>query len=211
MAIKKIKYSILLSSIYLLIVSTMVNYGLINGFDFLSDSKPVVFAFYITYFIYISIFIIDSMPSMLIVRFNRYKNLFWWLLKRFISLNVIYTVTYIIITFIFLVLNENIISVYEILKFFILMQFSLLVINMVMIVFQIKYNETIAILSGVTLFLVSSLTVSFDGYANPYSIIYMYLFPIFSTGDFLRLLFTCLAYLIFIFLLFKFFIKMMRR
>jgi hypothetical protein len=189
----------------------MVNYGLINGYDFLSDSKPVVFAFYITYFIYISIFIIDSMPSMLIVRFNRYKNLFCWLLKRFISLNVIYTVTYIIITFIVLVLNENIISVYEIVKFFILMQFSLLVINMVMIVFQIKYNETIAILSGVTLFLLSSLTVSFDGYANPYSIIYLYLFPIFSTEDFLKLFLTCLAYLIFIFLLFRFFIKTMRR
>jgi hypothetical protein len=189
----------------------MVNHGLINGYDFLGNSKPVVFAFYITYFIYIAIFIIDSMPSMLIVRFNGYKDLFWWLLKKVISLNVIYTVTYIIITFIILVLNENIISVYEVVKFFILMQFSLLIINMVMIIFQMKFNETIAILCGMTLFLVSSLTVSFDGHANPYSIIYLYLFPIFSAGDFLKLLFTCLAYLVFIFLLFKFSIKTMRR
>lgn len=185
-----------LSSLYYLTIRIFVNYGLITGFTLLGDIKPVVYAFYLTYFAYISLSYLDLLSNMVLIRLQSYSKALWWLVKKLFLSNIMFTFVNTLIVVLLLISSDREISLFYTLKFLLLIQMPLLLINMIMVITHLFYNERAAFINGILFFVFGSFIVTFDGSARAYSPIYLYLAPLNTFGQALKLLVIFLIYVV---------------
>lgn len=202
--------SVGLSLLYYLTVRLFVVYGLISSFTLIGDVKPVVYAFFLIYFVYLSLSYMDTLPNMLLIRFRKYSKAFRWLMKRLAISNLLFSFVFTAILVVLLIANGREISMIYTMKFFLLIQMPLLLINMVMVLAHLFYNERVAFISGMLFFLIGSFIVSFDGSAKPFSPIYLYLAPTNSIGEISKLIAVFISYVVVLLIIFWIGVKMKR-
>lgn len=195
MVIRKVTYALFLSFIYYMTVRLFVLYGAMSEFTLLGESRHAIFAFYLTYFAFISIYYVDSINSMYLIRYKSCKNAIRWMMKKLFYHNVIFTTIFTLVMLYILYLNHREISLFYTLKFYILIHVCLLILNLFIVVIHLLFNERIAIICAIILFLIASFFVSVDGTAHPYTPVYLYLAPLNSWGEIVRLVvFTSLYF-----------------
>jgi hypothetical protein len=182
--INKALYSLFLSFMYYMTVRLFVIYGLMSEFTLLGESYQAVFAFYLTYFAFISVYYSDMVNSMSLVRYKTYTIAIFETTKRLMKDSLIFTTIYTIIILLILLLNLREIGIFYAIKFYILINICLLLLGLLLVALHLLFNSKIAFIGTVLYFLLMSLFVSVDGTANPYSPIYLYLAPVNSIVEF---------------------------
>jgi hypothetical protein len=169
---------------YYMTVRLFVIYGLMSEFTLLGESYQAVFAFYLTYFAFISVYYSDMVNSMSLVRYKTYTIAIFETTKRLMKDSLIFTTIYTIIILLILLLNLREIGIFYAIKFYILINICLLLLGLLLVALHLLFNSKIAFIGTVLYFLLMSLFVSVDGTANPYSPIYLYLAPVNSIVEF---------------------------
>ncbi len=163
---------------YYMTVRLFVIYGLMSEFTLLGESYQAVFAFYLTYFAYISVYYSEKINSMSLIRYKAYTRAINKITTGLMKDNLIFTTIYTIIILFILTLNQKGVSIFYTLKFYILINVCLLLVCLLLVALHLLFNSNIAFIGAVLYFLIMSLFVSVDGTANVYSPIYLYLAPI---------------------------------
>ena len=163
---------------YYMTVRLFVIYGLMSEFTLLGESYQAVFAFYLTYFAFISIYYSSMINSMWLIRYKTYSKAIFKFSSEIIKDNLIFTTIYTSVILIILFINQREVSIFYSIKFFILINICLLLLGLLLVILNILFNSRVAFIGAVFYFLIMSLFVSVDGTANPYSPIYLYLAPI---------------------------------
>lgn len=173
---------------YYMTVRLFVIYGLMSEFTLLGESYQAVFTFYLTYFAYISIYYYDMINSMSLVRYKTYTTAIYAIIRRLLKDNLIFITIYSGVIVLILLLSERDLNTIYIVKFFILINICFLLLGLVLIVLHLLFNSKVAFVGAVLYFLIMSLFVSPDGTSNAYSPIYLYLAPLNTMIDLVKLI-----------------------
>ncbi len=188
---------------YYMTVRLFVIYGLMSEFTLLGESYQAVFAFYLTYFAFISVYYSDMINSMTLVRYKTYTKAIYEITKILVKDNLIFTTIYTCIILFILTLNQREISIFYSIKFYILINICLLLIGILLVTLHLLFNSRIAFIGAVLYFLIMSRFVSVDGTSNAYSPIYLYLAPVDSITELGKLIGIIVMYIFLILIFFQ--------
>lgn len=188
---------------YYMTVRLFVIFGLMSEFTLLGESYQAVFAFYLTYFAFISVYYSDMINSMALVRYKTFTKAIYENTKVLIKDNLIFTTVYMIIILFVLNSNHREISIFYSIKFYILINICLLLIGILLVTLHLLFNDRIAFIGTVLYFLVMSRLVSIDGTSNVYSPIYLYLAPVDSVIELGKLIGIIVMYTFLILVFFQ--------
>gem|GEM_PF-6288933 len=194
MTLNKVLYVGFLSFMYFMTVRLFAIYGLISEYTLLGGSYQSIFAFYLTYFLFIAVYYSDIINSMTLIRYKTYSKALNGILKYLFKNNLLFTTIYTIVIMTNIYSIKAQINLLYTIKFYILINICLLLISFFIIVLHLLFNSKMAMIGAILYFLIASLFVSANGTVNFYSPIYLFLAPMSSIIEDIKIVSVILFY-----------------